>query len=361
VCLLAIAASCGADKDEDDSADEATDDGGVGSDDGSGTDDGTGSSDGTGSGDEGSSDGGSGGEHVYFTRTFDDVYVVGDLETRAVFDIVANADGVTGSLNYTETIPDNSTTICNTTLNLVRVASDPDCTDCEWGFTFFLEPDTRARTTGCVFASPTTSFGLGDGGYLGTISKQVSGPGGTQNVVTLGTRSALLEYTAQHTLYAEDSSGNVLVDDWNATTGVVSDLAIEALASGTHLWQDCDVPEALLGETSSGVPTGGTEVNDAIDCTLGPGLVDAWEAEVAAGQTVLASVDHSGDDAIMWLVDPKGCLLHVEDDSVACSDDRVLCPAIQHTAAQDGTYRVVVGPLYCLNSTMNYFFDGAVL
>ena len=65
-------------------------------------------------------------------------------------------------------------------------------------------------------------------------------------------------------------------------------------------------------------------------------------------------------DSIMWVVDPKGCLLEVIDDAVPCSDDRVLCPAISHTAGQDGVYRVVVGPLYCLNTTMNYYFDGSI-
>jgi|GEM_PF-6376880 len=361
VAVLLGALACGDDKSDSSTSgsDDGSGDDGTG-DDGTG-DDGTGD-DGTGSGDDGTGDdgGGTGGEHAYFTRVYDDVYREGNLRTEAIFDMVATAEGVSGTITYTETVTDAATTICHTTLNIVRVASDPDCTDCTWGFTFFVEPDATTRTTGCVFPSPTTSFGLGDGGYLGTISQRATGPGGTQNVVTLGTRSALLEYTAEHTLYAEDSAGNVVVDSWNPSSGGVSGLSVTADASGPHLWQLCDVPEELQGDTQTGVPSGGTEVNDSVDCSLGPVLVDVWEAEVAAGQSLLASVDHSGDDAIMWLVDPKGCLLHIEDDSVACADDRVLCPAIHHSAAQDGTYRVVVGPLYCLNPTLNYFFDGVV-
>lgn len=366
--LLCSIVACNGDK-----ADSATTEG-SGSEDGSGetggdestgegsTSGGTGMGDsgGEGTGGEASSGDGSSGEHAYFTRVFDDVYVFGELETRAVLELVAGPDGLSGSLEYTETITDNSTTICNATLNVVRVASDPDCEECEWGYTFFLEPDARSRTNGCLFASPTTSFGLGTGGYLGTLAKRATGPGDTRNVVTLGTRSPLLEYTAEHTLYAEDASGGVLVDSWDPSTGTVSGVPLQATASGAHLWQDCDIPTDLLGETTTGVPTGGTEVNDSIDCSLGPGLVDVWETEVIAGQTLLASVDHSGDDSYMWLVDPKGCLITEADDSVPCSDDRLLCPAIQHKAAQDGTFRVVVGPLYCLNPTMNYYFDGAV-
>ena len=369
--LWVALSGCGNDK-SDSSSDASTTDGAGTDGDGTG-DDGTGSGDeGTGSGDDGTGSGddssgsgsgsGSGGDgiHPYFTRVFNDVLVAGDLRTTATLSLTADETGLTGSVGYTETVAASETTICNSTLNVVRVASDPDCTDCEWGFTFFLEPDTNTRTDGCVFASPTTSFGLGAGGYLGTLAKRAEGPAGTRNVVTLGTRNATLEYVAEHTLYAEDAEGNVLVNHWNPSTGVVDDAVFSSVASGTHLWDTCTVPESLAGDTTTGPPTGGTEVNDGIDCSLGPGLVDVWEGEVGAGQTLSAAVDHSGDDSIMWLVDPKGCLLEVIDDSVPCSDDRVLCPAISHTAGQDGTYRVVVGPLYCLNSTMNYFFDGSI-
>jgi hypothetical protein len=367
---MALAAGCGNEKADSSSTDgsgaEGTGDDGTG-DAGSGSDgSGTGADESGGSGtdtDGGTSTGGgSGGDglHPYFTRVYDDVLVAGDLRTTATLNLTANASGVTGSVNYTETIVSSETTICNTTLNVVRVASDPDCVDCDWGFTFFLEPDTTSRTTGCVFASPTTSFGLGDGGYLGTIAQRAVGPADTQNVVTLGTRNATLEYVAEHTLYAEDASGTALVNHWDGTTGAVSNVSFTSVATGTHLWKECSIPDSLAGESNTGSPTGGTEVNDSVDCTLGPGLVDVWETEIGAGQTLNASVDHSGDDSIMWVVDPKGCLLEVIDDAVPCSDDRVLCPAISHTAGQDGVYRVVIGPLYCLNTTMNYYFDGSI-
>ncbi|MBO84221.1 MAG: hypothetical protein CL927_02590 [Deltaproteobacteria bacterium] len=345
---------------DDGAGDDGTGAGGTGDDGtGSGSDDG---SSGTGSDDGGSgSGGGTDGVHPYFTRVYNDVLAYGDLRTTATLNLTAGADGLTGTVSYTETVVASETTICNSTLNVVRVASDPDCTDCEWGFTFFLEPDTNTRTDGCVFASPTTSFGLGDGGYLGTLAKRAEGPASTRNVVTLGTRNATLEYVAEHTLYAEDVEGSVLVDHWEPSTGAVAGVDFTSVAVGSHLWETCTIPESRAGETTTGPPTGGTEVNDSIDCSLGPGLVDVWEGEVGAGQLLSAAVDHSGDDSIMWLVDPKGCLLEVIDDSVACSDDRVLCPAISHTAGQDGTYRVVVGPLYCLNTNLNYFFDGSIL
>ncbi len=362
--LLGLTAACGNDKTDssEPASDDGTGDNSAGSDgSGDGSGEGTGDEGGSGTGDDGGSTGGStDGLHPYFKRVFDDVLVAGDLHTSATLNLTATESGVSGSITYTETADAFDTTLCHTTLNLVRVASDPDCEDCEWGYTFFVEPDATSRTTGCVFASPTTSFGLGEGGYLGTIAKRATGPAGTRNVVTLGTRNATLEYTAEHVLYAEDDSGNVLVNDWNSSSGAVSDTTVTSVATGTHLWRTCSVPEALAGTSSTGSPTGGTEVNDSVNCALGPGLVDVWEGDVVAGQTLNASVDHSGDDSIMWLVDPKGCLLEVIDDSVECSDDRVLCPAVSHVAGQDGTYRVVVGPLYCLNTTMNYYFDGSI-
>ena len=348
--------ACGGDKSE--SGDAGTADAG---DDGTG-DDGTGDDGGDDGGDEGgdegSGDDGGDTEHVAFDKVYDDVFLTGPVRSWVTLDVVANGSVVSGSVAYSEGAGDQDWVTCNTTLDLVHVASNPNCPECTWSWTFQLEVAEGSRSNGCVFPSPSTSFGLGDGGFLGTLSHRATGPGGTQNVVTIGAMSA--DGWSEHTLYAEDSSGSVIVNDWDSGSGVAQGVTITALADGDHVWSGCEAPEELQGETTTGPPTGGTEVPDSIDCRLGTGLVDVWEAEVVAGQTIKAAVDSSGEDPIMYLVDPQGCMLEAIDDSVACSDDRPLCPAILHTAAQDGKYRIVVGPRYCFDETMNYFIDGAV-
>jgi len=353
---LLVLAACGGDKSEsgetvDDGSDEGTGDegGDEGGDDG-GSDDG-------GSDDGGSDDGGES-DHVAFDKIYDDVFMSGPVRSWVTLDVVASASAVSGSVSYIEGAGDQDWNTCQATLDLAHVATNPNCADCTWSWTFQLELADGSRSNGCVFPSPSTSFGLGDGGYLGTLSHRATGPGGTQNVVTIGAMSA--DGWSEHTLYAEDSEGNAIVNDWGSSSGIVQGVTITALADGDHVWDGCEAPEELLGTTTTGPPTGGTEVPDSIDCTLGTGLVDVWEAEVTAGQTIKAAVDSSGEDPIMWLVDPQGCMLEAIDDSVACSDDRPLCPAILHTAAQDGKYRLVVGPRYCFDQTMNYFIDGAV-
>jgi hypothetical protein len=295
---------------------------------------------------------------VAFDKIYDDVFVSGPVRSWVTLDVMANASVVSGSVSYMEGAGDQDWVTCNTTLDLVSVATNPNCTDCTWSWTFQLEVAEGSRSNGCVFPSPTTSFGLGDGGFLGTLSHRAAGPGGTQNVVSIGAMAS--DSWSEHTLYAEDSDGNVLINNWDSSSGVVQEVTITALADGDHVWSGCEAPEELQGTTTTGPPTGGTEVPDSIDCRLGTGLVDVWEAEVVAGQTIKAAVDSSGEDPILYLVDPQGCMLEAIDDSVACSDDRPLCPAILHTAAQDGAYRLVVGPRYCFDETMNYFIDGAV-
>lgn len=317
---------------------------------------------GGGTGSDGTDDGGgipSDGSHAVYTRVLDDVFIEGPVTSTVTFTLAASDTDFSGTLAYTEGAGDQDWTTCTTSLDIVRVARDPDCTDCEWGYTFFVEPSASASTKGCVFPSPSTSFGLGDGGVLGTISRRAEGPGGTKNVVTIGSRNVETAEVIEHVLYAEDSAGTPLVTAFDPTTNTVNGFSVSAMATGTHLWTDCEGGSGADPEaTTTGPDNSSTEVHDDIDCRLGARLADVWEITVSADTNFSASVDSSGEDPMIVLVDPQGCLVTTIDDSVTCTDGRNLCPTFTHTANQDGAYRVVVAPRYCLNETMNYFFDG---
>ena len=265
--------------------------------------------------------------------------------------------GASGTVAYSEWI-DEQAPYCTATLEFESAGPATDCMGCNWSHV--LVATEVGRDGECLYGAPINSLMAPEGQevWLGWYEDYTDDFGD--------------EFQEMLNLVYWESSGNWEMYYPHAIDGDGDDVGGEAydVATGTldyngpstgfahapALWLECDADPM---EADAASVAGGTVVSGQLECDWFDMLGDAWTFELAAGDTLHATIDSpsTGAEMTMMLVGPDGCAMAEAVAEARCSGRGGNCPTLSYEAATAGEWTLVVSYDDCEDDPVEYSVD----